>query len=95
VEHRAVKAVVAMGGMMGAGMGAWVLLWIFLGLVMAVTAGVVVARVLGTRRGPEPPRLPPPESPAVREAKDALRRRYANGEIDPEEYLQGKAELED
>jgi putative membrane protein len=55
----------------------------------------VVARVLGTRRGPEPPPLPLPESPAVREAKDALRLRYANGEIDREEYLQGKVELED
>jgi len=84
-----------MGGMMGAGMGAWVLLWIFLGLVVTVTAGVVVARALGTRRGPEPPHLPPPESPAVREARDALRLRYANGEIDREQYLQGKVDLED
>jgi len=52
-----------MGGMMGAGMGAWVLLWIFLGLVVTVTAGVVVARALGTRRGPEPPPLPHPSRP--------------------------------
>jgi putative membrane protein len=86
---------VAVGGMMGAGMGAWVPLWIFVGLVVVVTAGVVVARVLGTRRGPEPLPLPQPESPAVREAKDALRLRYANGEIDREEYLQRKVELED
>ena len=84
-----------MSGLMGAGMGAWVLLWIFLGLAVAVAAGVVVARALGTRRGPEPPPLPSPESPAVRQAKDALRLRYANGEIDREEYLQGKVELED
>jgi len=61
----------------------------------ALAAGVVVARALGTRRGPEPPPLPPPGSPAVRQAKDALRLRYANGEIDREEYLQGKVELED
>jgi len=39
--------------------------------------------------------LPPTESPAVREAKDALRLRYANGEISREDYLQGKVELED
>jgi putative membrane protein len=85
-----------MGGMMGgSGMGAWILLWILLGLAAAVTAGVVAARSLGTRREPEPPQLPPAESPAVREAKDALRRRYANGEISREDYLQGKVELED
>jgi putative membrane protein len=84
-----------MDGMMGAGMGAWVFLWIFLGLVVSVTAGVVVARTLGTRREPEPGPLPLPESPAARKAKDALRLRYASGEIDREEYLQGKVELED
>jgi hypothetical protein len=45
-----------------------------------------------------PPRTPghgTPESPAAREAKDALRLRYANGEISREDYLQGKVELED
>jgi len=31
----------------------------------------------------------------VREAKDAWRLRYANGEISREDYLQGKVELED
>jgi uncharacterized membrane protein len=31
----------------------------------------------------------------VREAKDALKMRYATGEIDREAYLQGKVELED
>jgi hypothetical protein len=31
----------------------------------------------------------------VREARDALRLRYANGEIDREQYLQGKVDLED
>jgi uncharacterized membrane protein len=35
------------------------------------------------------------DSPAVREAQDTLRPRYANGEISREEYLQGKVELED
>jgi len=79
----------------GAGMGAWMFLWIFLGLAVVVTAGVVTARVLGDRREPKPPQIPPAESPAVREAKDALKMRYARGEIDREEYLQGKVELED
>ena len=85
-----------MGGMMGgAGTGAWIFLWIFLGLAVVVATGVVVARALGTGRKPEPPQLPPAESPAVREAKDALKMRYARGEIDREEYQQGKVELED
>ena len=85
-----------MGGMMGsASMGAWILLWIFLSVAVVVTAGVLIPRALGARREPGPPQIPPAESPAVREAKDALRLRYANGEIDREEYLQGKVELED
>jgi putative membrane protein len=85
-----------MGGMMGsAGMGAWVLVWIFLGLVVVVTGGVLITQRLGTRREPEPRQIPPAESPAVREAKDALKLRYANGEISREDYLQGKVELED
>ena len=84
-----------MGGTMGgASMGAWILLWIFLGLAIVV-AGVLIARALGTRREPERPKIPPGESPAVRDAKDSLKLRYAHGEISREEYLQGKIELED
>lgn len=84
-----------MGAMMGSAMDAWIFLWIFLGLAVVVTAGVVVARVLGVSRKADQPQVPPAESPAVREAKDALRLRYANGEISREDYLQGKVELED
>ena len=50
---------------------------------------------MGARREPNPPQIPAAESAAVREAKDALKMRYARGEIDREEYLQGKVELED
>ena len=86
-----------MGGMMGATgpMNAWILLWILLALAVGVTSGIVIARSLRTRHRAAPPQLPPAESPAVRDAKDALRLRYANGEISREEYLQGKVELED
>ena len=86
-----------MGGMMGTTgtTGAWILLWIALALALGVTGGILIARGLRTRRGAAPPQIPPAESPAVREAKDALRLRYANGEISREDYLQGKVELED
>lgn len=79
----------------GAGVGAWMILWIILGLAVAVVVGVMAARVLASGRKPEPPQLPPTDSPAVREAKDTLKMRYARGEIGREEYLQGKVELED
>jgi putative membrane protein len=86
-----------MGGMMGTSgtMSAWILLWVVLALALGVTGGVLIARGLHARRHAEPPQIPPADSPAVREAKDALRLRYANGEISREEYLQGKIELED
>ena len=85
-----------MGGMMGStGTGAWMLLWIFLGGALAVAGGVVVARVLHTRGESGPSEVRPAESPAVRQAKDVLRLRYAKDEISREDYLQGKVELED
>jgi putative membrane protein len=85
-----------MGGMMGGGgMWAWILLWIILGIGVVVTAGAVVVRALVSAHKPEPPQIPTAESPAVREAKAALKMRYAKGEIEREEYLQGKVELED
>ena len=86
-----------MGGMMGTSgtVGAWILLWILLAIAVGVTGGFLTARGLHTRRGVDPPQTPPTASPAVREAKDALRLRYANGEISREDYLQGKVELED
>jgi putative membrane protein len=86
-----------MGGMMGTSgtVGAWIILWILLAIAVGVTGGFLIARALHTRRVAEPPQSPPTESPAVREARDALRLRYANGEISREDYLQGKVELED
>jgi putative membrane protein len=89
-----IKAEVAMGGMMGGTMSGWIVLWIFLGLALAI-GGIVAARVLSPRRGTDQRQVQATESAAVQEAKDTLRRRYANGEISREEYLQGKVELED
>lgn len=80
---------------MGGAMGAWILLWIILGIAVVTVSGVVVARVLDTRRKADQPQIQVTESPAAQEAKDALRLRYARGEISREEYLQGKVELED
>jgi putative membrane protein len=65
------------------------------GQVIGATGGFLIGRGVHTRRGTEPPQTPPTQSPGVREAKDALRLRYANGEISREDYLQGKVELED
>ena len=84
----------AMMGTAGA-MGAWVLLWVLLALAVGVTSGIVIAWGLRSRRGAAPLPVSSADSPAVREAKDALRLRYASGEISREDYLQGKVELED
>jgi putative membrane protein len=80
--------------MMG-GTGGWVLLWSLLAVVLVVAGGLLAARTLTVRHGAEPPGVRAGDPPALREAKDALRLRYANGEISREEYLQGKVELED
>lgn len=77
--------------------GAWTLLWSLLAVVLAVLAvagGVLVARTLGGRRREGPPEIPATPS-RLQEARDALRLRYAHGEISREDYLQGKVELED
>ena len=70
-------------------------MWIFLGAALAVAGAVGVARVLRTRGEAGPSEVRPAESPAVRQAKDVLRLRYAKDEISREDYLQGKVELED
>jgi putative membrane protein len=87
---------IPMGGMMGgAGTGAWIVLWIFLGLAVVAAAGAVVTRALRASHQAGQPKVGPAETAGVHEAKEALRLRYAKGEIDREAYLQGKVELED
>jgi putative membrane protein len=87
-----------MGGMMGATAGGWMVAWILLGVALAVlvaAGGVLAARALGGRHRVEPSQITSAETASLQEARDALRLRYARGEIDREEYLQGKVELED
>jgi putative membrane protein len=86
-----------MGGMMSTGgtAGFWILLASLLGLVMAVTGGIIAARAVVSRHRADQERICASQSPALRQARDALRLRYANGDISREDYLQGKVELED
>lgn len=84
-----------MGGMMGIGMGAWVLIWTLLSIAVVVACVVVVPKALKSQHKAERTEITPSGSRDLLEAKNALRRRYAAGEIDREEYLQGKVELED
>jgi len=74
-----------MGGMM-TGMGLWMILWAVVGVVivaLAVAGAVWAARELGqrSRAGRERAELPG-DGP-----QEILRRRYAAGEIDEDEYL--------
>ncbi|MGH3199789.1 MAG: SHOCT domain-containing protein [Streptosporangiaceae bacterium] len=70
--------------------GAWILLWSLLILALAVVGGVWVVRTLGSRN---PRQIPPATPPGLQEAREALRLRYARGEISREDYLQAKIEL--
>jgi len=83
-----------MGGMMTA-TGSWMLAWIVLGVVLAVAGGAWAALALGSRHRDSPPQIRAAKPAGVQEAQDALRLRYAHGEISREDYLQGKVELED
>ena len=79
-----------MGGMMGAGMAVGMVLWWLVGLavlVLAVVGIVWLVRRTGTDAG----------SPAAQRevAEDLLRRRYAAGEIDDEEFHRRMAVLSD
>ncbi len=85
-----------MGGMMGT-QGSSAVLWslLVLALVIAALAGTALALARSRRHRGSPPQIPSGTSPGLQEARDALRLRYARGEISREDYLQGKVELED
>ena len=83
----------ATGGMMGAQGSSVVVLWSVLSLALAALVVALLARNRHHSSGPR--QVHDDTSPALQEARDALRLRYARGEISREEYLQGKVELED
>lgn len=76
-----------MGGMAMGGMMAWMIVWGLLGIALLVLA--IVATVRLVRRPTTSQRDTAVESP-----DDVLRRRYAAGEIDEDEYLQRRAGLQ-
>lgn len=79
---------------MGTPMYGWMLLYGLLGLVLIGGAAGALC-VIARRRWPpgEPTASLSAQKPD--EAQAALRRRYASGEINREDYLQAKVELED
>ena len=72
-----------MGGMM-----LWMLIWGLVGLALLVL--MVVGIVWLVRRGNGTNGLPRPDSP-----EETLRRRYAAGELDDDDYLRRRAGLQD
>lgn len=76
-----------MGGMAMGGMMAWMMIWGLLGIALLVLA--VVATVRLVRRPPTSQLDTAQESP-----DEVLRRRYAAGEIDEDEYLRRRAGLQ-
>lgn len=82
------------GGMMGM-MGGWMLLWALVGVAVLVVA-VLAAMWLGKHRSPARPDTAPTapgKGDEVASAQELLRRRYAAGEIDREEYLRMQRDL--
>ncbi len=75
------------GGMMG-GMGLWMLLWALVGLAVLALAVVGVISLVRRADTPRPGPTTDRETP-----EELLRRRYAAGEIDEDEYLRRRAGL--
>jgi putative membrane protein len=74
--------------MMGNGLGTWLVLLL---LLMLLVAAGVAAVALVARQYPSQPPLLPQSGPNP--AEEALRLRYATGEIDTEEYEKRLAAL--
>lgn len=79
-----------MNGMAMGGMMVWMAIWGLLGIALLVLAIVGTVRLV--RR---PTRDQRDSTSTVESPEEVLRRRYAGGEIDEEEYLQRRAGLRD
>ena len=86
------ESVISMMGY-GNGMMGWMGLWVILGLILLVATVAAVAMLTAwmVRRNPAAPVGVPQGG---QEAGDVLRRRYASGEIDDEEFRRRLAVLE-
>lgn len=78
-----------MSGMEMGGMMAWMGIWGLLGLALLVLAIVGIVRLV------QRPSNKRDSKPAVESPEEVLRRRYAAGEIEEDEYLQRRAGLQD
>lgn len=77
-----------MGSGMGMGMGMWMMLWWLIGLAVLVLAVVGIIWLVRKQGGSAMPQASPQGA-----AEEVLRRRYATGEIDEEEYVRRLAVL--
>ena len=80
----------------GAGWEGWVMLMFMIVFVVAVIVAIVfLVRYLGQASGGNPSAgaAPPAWTSAAESPKDILKRRYAAGEIDRDEYLQKLGDL--
>ena len=75
--------------MMGWGGGWWGFGMLAMGLFWVGVLGVIVWAVARLTSRPEPPQRSVPETP-----RQVLDRRFAAGELDEEQYLQGRRMLE-
>jgi len=72
----------------------WTLMLILV-LVLAIAVAVLVALLLRPTHPMAPPANPAPSRPPEYEAHQILRRRFATGEIDEEEFRRRRAALAD
>ena len=81
------ECVMQMGGMAMGGMMAWMMIWGLLGVALLVLTTVATVRLVRGRPMSQ-------RDTEIESADEVLRRRYAAGEIDEDEYLQRRAGLQ-